>query len=168
MLLDVQQVLPLPEAADYQIQVREKARRERAQRRNTRDLTKYDVTIAGHTEERLPKRRTIYAVVRHLCSHGVSPDEIHAVMDWRGTGLWREVEGEVDADEFKRQASAAAAAGGPAFHPRRWFCDDDELIRHGGKTYALTKMWGRRFQEALQGLLDTFPTDAISVVPTSW
>lgn len=70
VLLDVQQVLPLPEAADYQVQVREKARRERAQRRGTRDLTKYDVTISGRTQERLPKRRTMYAVVRHLCSQG--------------------------------------------------------------------------------------------------
>lgn len=165
VLLDVQQVLPLPEAADYQIQVREKARRERAQRRDTRDLTKYDVTLAGRIQERLPKRRAIYAVVRHLCSHGVSPDEINAVIDWRGR-LWREVEGEVDADEFRRKASAAAAAGGPAFQPRRWFCDDDELVRHGGKTYALTKKWGHRFEEALQGLLDTFPTDDIRVVPS--
>lgn len=167
VLLDVQQVIPLPEAADYQIQVREKARRERAQRRDTRDLTKYDVTINGRTEPRLPKRRTIHAVVRHLCSEGSSPEEIHAVIPWRGTGLWRVVEGEVDSAEFVRQASAAAAAGGPAFESARWFCNDDELIRHGGKTYALTKMWGERFEEALQALFDAFPTDEVIVEPNT-
>lgn len=167
LLLDVQQVIPLPEAADYQVQVREKARRERAQRRDGRDLTKYDVTVDGRTEQRLPKRRAIYLLVRHLCGRGVSPEEIHKVIPWRVTGLWRVVDGEVDAETFVREASTAASAGGPAFDPRRWFCDDDELLRHGGRTYALTKGWGHRFEQALHDLLTAFPSDDIEIVPSS-
>jgi hypothetical protein len=96
----VQQVIPLPEAAEYQVKVREKVRREREDRRSGRDLTKYDVTIAGVTYEQLPKRRTMYQVVRHLCDQGISPEQIHEVLQWRGTGLWRVVEGDVGSEEF--------------------------------------------------------------------
>ena len=43
-LIDVQQVVPLPEAADYQVQVRDKKRQERKGRRGTiADFTRYDV-----------------------------------------------------------------------------------------------------------------------------
>ncbi len=47
LLLDVQQIIPLPEAAEYQIQLRDKLRQERTARRDGRDLTKYDVIIDG-------------------------------------------------------------------------------------------------------------------------
>lgn len=163
LLLDVQQVIPLPEAAEYQVKVREKVRREREDRRSGRDLTKYDVTVAGVTQERLPKRRTMYQVVRHLCDQGVTPEEIHDVLHWRGSGLWRVVEGEVDSEEFTTRAIEAAEAGGPAFAPRRWFLADDELIISNGATYALTKMWGHRTEEGVRALLATFGDSGISV-----
>lgn len=163
ILLDVQQVIPLPEAAEYQVKVREKVRREREDRRGGRDLTKYDVTASGVTYERLPKRRTMYQVVRHLCDHGVSPEQVHEVIHWRGTGLWRVVESQVGSEEFTARVTDAAEAGGPAFEPRRWFVEDDELIVSDGSTYALTKMWGHRTQEAIRALLDAFGDSGITV-----
>lgn len=163
MLLDVQQVIPLPEAAEYQVKVREKVRREREDRRGGRDLTKYDVTVDGLIHERLPKRRTMYQLVRHLCDHGISPEQIHEVLHWRGTGLWRVVADEVGSSEFIARATEAAEAGGPAFEPRRWFLADDELIVSGGSTYALTKMWGHRTKEAISALLGAFGDTGIAV-----
>jgi hypothetical protein len=43
LLLDVQQVIPLPEAADYQVRLRGKVQRERVARQiaNGRDYTKF-------------------------------------------------------------------------------------------------------------------------------
>jgi hypothetical protein len=43
---------------------------------------------------------------------------------------------------------------------------DDELIQHGGRTYALTKMWGARFDEAIRDLRDAFPRDDVSITPS--
>ena len=74
--MDVQQVLPLPEASDYTVKVREKAREERRKQRTGRDLTKFDVTIEGSTETRLPKRRAIFLIVKHACDQGISPEEV--------------------------------------------------------------------------------------------
>jgi hypothetical protein len=164
ILVDVQQVIPLPEAAEYQVKVREKVRREREDRKDGRDFTKYDVTIEGETLSRLPKRRTMFHLVRHLTSNGVSVAQISKLLDWRGSGLWRSVDGVVGPAEFSELATEAAAAGGPAFEPRRWFVGEHELIVDGGRTYALTKMWGHGTEQAIRDLLATFPLEGLSVV----
>ena len=160
VLLDVQQVIPLPEAADYQVQVREKARREREQRRQGRDLTKFDVTIGGQLEARLPKNRAVYRIVRHLCDSGVPPEEIGDVV---GRDKWRVVGGELDSAAFHAEASAAARNGGPRFDPWRWFHADDELIHNDGRTWALIRQWGSKTEQQIGALLSAFPDRGISV-----
>ena len=47
-LLDIQTVIPIPEAEDYQVRIREKKQRERVSRQNTRNYEKYDITINGN------------------------------------------------------------------------------------------------------------------------
>jgi hypothetical protein len=160
ILVDVQQVLPLPEATEYQVRVREKVRRERQDRHGSRDFTKYDITVGGETYRRLPKRRAVHRVVHYLCEQGVSPEDITDTIGWRSHDtLWRSVEGEHDEARFVDAARGAAAAGRPAFKVKRWFCSDDELIFHGGRTYALTKGWGLRTDEAIGSLLAAYPAD---------
>ncbi|MFC1536856.1 hypothetical protein ACFL48_03450 [Pseudomonadota bacterium] len=162
VLLDIQTVIPLPEAEDYQVRIREKQQRERISRNTSKDLTKYEITIDGKTSSPLAKRRAIYAVVRHLCDQGVTPEEIHKVLNWRANGLWRIVDGEVNSDEFKENALIAASEGGPAFDPGRWYYNDDELIHSHGKAYAFTKMWGERTEEGMRDLLEKFPGHDVS------
>jgi hypothetical protein len=166
VLIDVQQVIPLPEARDYQVKVREKVRREQQQRRQGRDLTKFDVIIEGHLEPRLPKNRAMHRVIAHLVSRGVTPDQIRAVVG-RDKTLWRVADGELDSEAFRTTAAAAAANGGPRFDPWRWFHADDELIHHGGRTWSLSKGWGRRTEEQLDSLLAAFSGHGISVEPTA-
>jgi hypothetical protein len=45
LLVDVQQIVPLPEAPQYQFQVREKAQREREARVSNADFTRFDVKV---------------------------------------------------------------------------------------------------------------------------
>lgn len=158
ILLDIQTVIPLPEAEDYQVKIREKQQKERISRSSSKDLTKYEITICNETSNPLAKRRAIFAVVRHLCGQGVLPEDIQKVLHWRGaSGLWRIVEGEVSSDVFKENATHAATTSGPAFEPRRWYCAKDDLIYSHGKTYAFTKMWGIRTEEGMNDLLEKFP-----------
>jgi hypothetical protein len=165
VLLDVQTVIPLPEAEDYQVKVREKQQKERISRNTSKDLTKYEVTVEGHSTGPLAKRRAIFAVVRHLGNNGVSPDQIHEVLHWRANGLWRVVEGNVNSDEFLVKAQKAASEGGPAFDPGRWYYADNELFHSDGKTYAFTKMWGTRTEEGMRDLLEKYPDYDISFSP---
>lgn len=105
-LLDVQQVIPLPEAEEYQVRIRDKARKERAHRKQSRDTTKYDVIAGNETFSRLPKRRAMYQVVRHLCDSGVNPEEIRSTITWRTKNFMCDLEGDLESDEFKRQLTA--------------------------------------------------------------
>lgn len=162
VLVDIQTVIPLPEAEDYQVQIREKQQKERISRTSSKDLTKYIVSINGNSSAPLAKRRAIFSIVSHLCSKGVNPEKIHEVLSWRANGLWRIVDGEVNSDEFRAKALEAANSGGLAFEPRRWYYSDSELIHANGKTYALTKMWGKRTEEGMRELLDNFSDGSIT------
>lgn len=163
VLVDVQQVLPLPEAADYQVKLREKARQERRQRRDGRDLTKFDVTIDGRTEHRLSKRLAIFRVVKHLCDNGVTPEEVSRAIPSREKSLWRTVPAVRGRREFFEAATEAARNGGPSFEARRWYIEDDELIHSNGTTYAFAKGWGQQTEEAIESLRRSFPEARISI-----
>jgi hypothetical protein len=155
-LMDVQQIIPLPEAAEYQILVREKARKERRERKTTREFTKFDVTVNGVTTCGLKKRRTALSLIRGLCEQGVNPEVIEERVPWR-SNLWRSADGRHDSESFCRAVAADADAGGPAFRERRWFIADEELIYSGGRTWALSKAWSRRTAEALELMVKAFP-----------
>jgi len=161
LLIDVQQVIPLPEAEAYQIRIREKKVVERAARTQDRDLTRYNVTAGAETYSNLPKRRAIYKVIRHLCDDGVAPEAIRDVLHWKGNAL-RSVDGELDAESFQKSFAAELIAQGNLPDIHRWFIAEDELIRANGKTFAVTKMWGTKTAESIDSLLERFPGHDIS------
>jgi hypothetical protein len=162
VLLDVQRIIPLPEAEDYQVRLKAKQQRERAARQFNPDFTKYDVIIGGATHEHLPKRTAIFTVVRHLVSRGHSPEAIAAVVAWRKNSMFRCANGTLNPGDFVAAQKKEASAGGRAFEERRFFCDDDELLHHDGRTYAFTNQWGNRTIEALDELITAFPNEGIS------
>jgi hypothetical protein len=162
LLINAEQVIPLPEADEYQVKVREKNRVEQVSRRSARDFTKHDVIIDGVVTERLNKRNSIFLVTKTLADRGVSVDQIDEVVSWR-PNMWRQVEGEVDSETFCEIALKAAKADGPAFDSRRWFVADDQLIRQNGRTYALSNQWGGKTGEAMRRLIAAFPDKGVEV-----
>ena len=173
-LIDVQQVVPLPEAADYQVQVREKKRQERKVRRGTTDFTRYDVVVDGHTSTDFTrydvvvdghtstaqwKRNAILLVVKGIVSHGVSPEEITQVLQpIKGRQLFKVVLEETeDPERFRNLATKASAAKGRGYDDRRWHTGQGELLVHEGQTYALTNQWGKSWLDAMKLLKKRFP-----------
>lgn len=66
VLLDIQQVIPLPEATDYQVRLRKKdAARDRA-RRVGRDLTRYHIIVDGNELPDENKRNAFVDEIREL------------------------------------------------------------------------------------------------------
>ncbi len=167
LMLDVQQLIPLPEAEEYRVQIKVKQQRERQARKFNPDFTKYDVTVNGNTKERLPKRGAIFAVVRHLCELGHSPEEIGAAVPWKRNSMFRAVDGKVDVKEFLRNAEADAKSEGRSFEARRFYCAADELILANGKTYAFSNQWGSRTTEAIDLILAAFPDAEIEYSASS-
>ena len=163
VLLDVHQVIPLPEAEAYQIRVREKSRKEQESRRSARDFTKYFVTLNGERIGPLPKRETVFRVVKHLCDHGVSPEDIKRRVEFKKKGSFRQSPGEfASEDDFIAAVTEIIAREGRKFDPNCWYTGDTERIEHNGVTYAITKQWGARSIEWLEQVLDAFPDHAVS------
>ena len=156
LLLDVQQIIPLPEAAEYQIQLRDKIRQERTARRDGRDLTKYDVILEDKRYERLPKRRAVFQIVKYLCDSGVNPDDIVNLFSWK-SNVFRHFAGKIDSDTYIVEFTKENEAQGKKSKATRYFCNDDQLIYANDKTYALTKMWGRNTVKALELLTKKWP-----------
>jgi hypothetical protein len=162
ILVDVQQVIPLPEATEYQVQVNVKTRQERVARVSGRAWVRYDVTIDGHTETIMGKRNAIFHIVRYLCEKGAKPERIAELIYWRTNRLFTTLEGTLTREDFISAASKQDEAQGKRFEYRRWFCDDVELIYKDNKTYAFSNQWGGQWDVAMKILMDAFPEEKIS------
>jgi len=156
LVLDIEQVIPLREAGEYQVQVREKARRERAASSGTADWTQYDLTIGGQSYTQLPKRRLIYRVARHLVEEAHQSPEAIAETIGR-TSAWVSLPGNHDSESFLAGLESQAASGGPRVDGTRFFKNDDELLHVNGRTYAFTKMWGTNTLAAMEALRNAHP-----------
>jgi hypothetical protein len=163
ILVDVQQVIPLPEAEDYRVRFKEKQQRERAARKMNLDLTKYDVTVGGQTQSRLSKRATIYAIVKFLCDSGIAPEEIAAKVPGQENRMFRSTDGVLDSAAFAQRMRQAEEGRGKRFESHRFFCADGQLIHTNGRTYACTNQWGggANFLTVLNDLKRAFPDHQI-------
>ncbi|WP_171206759.1 hypothetical protein [Ruegeria sp. HKCCA0235A] len=168
VLVDAQQIIPLPEAAQYQVRIATKKRKEREARSYDRDWTIFDVSLGDKKLKNLRKRHAIYQVVRYLLENEVTPDSIAEKCN-RPVGIvFASVEGEVDADDFQILARASCEKEGRNFDPRRYFCGNDELLRIGGRTYAFTNQWGGpAFDAAMVNLRNSFPQNEIAFEPSA-
>jgi hypothetical protein len=155
-LVDIEQVIPLPEASQYQVSVSAKNRQERILRVQNRDMTKYDATVLGKLEKHLAKRSAIFFVVRNLCAYGISPEKINDLIYWKGD-LFLRADGIQNSNDFVRIVTEEKEAKGKKLDYPRWYCDDGELLHFEGKTYAFHKMWGSRWDKAMNLLKDNFP-----------
>jgi hypothetical protein len=168
VLVDVQQVIPLPEAEEYQVRVRERNEQRKVAQHlgGEHDRTKFDITSGTSIQTGLNKRRAVLEVVRGLAAADIAPQEMIRAAPTRGERLFASVDGEHDADSFVGAARSERTAQGRAFDPRRWFCDDDELIRFAGRTYAVSNQWGLGTEQTLRELVDAFPKAGLALKPS--
>ena len=78
VLLDLQQIIPLPEAKDFQIQQRQKGAATAAAR-SGRDYTRYDVAVSGQERKGLSKQAAVKFAIQELYHAGVDLNQIKAV-----------------------------------------------------------------------------------------
>lgn len=158
IFVDLQQVLPLPEAEEYRVRIRDKQQRERvAKKKFNPDFTKYDVAVDGETNEHLTKRAAIFTVVKFLCKSGITPDLVASKVPRRQKRMFRFAEGNLTASEFLAAMKAVEQSGGRRFEEHRFYCADEELIHSDGRTFAFTNQWGDGCIDAINSLIDAFP-----------
>ena len=164
IFLDVQQIIPLPEASEYIIKIREKAdEKKTTRRRQKRDLTRFVVTIAGKASKPLPKRRTIYALVFHLVEHGISPEAIQHALGQRQRFFKIPAIIKNEEEFLEAVPSHLALNQFQQFTPNRWFTADQELLQHEGATYSFHNQWGTKTEEAIKRILAAFPDREIQI-----
>ncbi|KVX48441.1 hypothetical protein [Burkholderia cepacia] len=141
ILLDIQQVIPLPQTAQYTVALREKSIEQDSVRTTTRDTTRYDMTIGDTLYPNLPKRRLMLALVREAIRQGHSPDEIREAITWRKRDLFLSAPGQAD------EATFQALFPGKKL---RYFFGPDEMFSLNGMTYVLSRAWADRTLEAAE------------------
>lgn len=159
VLLDIEQVLPLPEAADYQVQLRRKdVARERA-RTSGHDYTRYHIVVEDGELPDENKRNAIRVMVEQLAAREVPLADIcKALPDAPGRRM-RVLEGRYLGGDAVREALLAAD---PKVNPRRWFCDHALVDEGSGRTYVLSNQWGTNTEPTLVALATGFPQAKIT------
>lgn len=153
LLLDVQTIIPVPEAADYQIRILEKKRRERAARQGTRDNSRFDVTIGDEWYRGQTKRGMMHKMIAGALRNGPDPQQVITVLPNKKVVVF---EGDLDQKRVIEQIMEADKGGVMPLW-KRFFCDDDELVHVGGKTYVVSNQWGIDTLDAATSLVRMFP-----------
>jgi hypothetical protein len=168
ILVDVQQIIPLPEVQEYQVQIRDKVRKEREARTSGADRTRFDIRIEDEEHPAMSKRNAILFICKRLCEKGVNSTEILSLFSWRSNRVWYWVDGVSETAEFKTRAAAKATTTGATFDALRWFCNDEELCRAEEKTYAFSNQWGGEdWHRAMNALKERYPRFNIDFVPAA-
>jgi hypothetical protein len=156
VLLDIQQIVPLPEAEDYQVRVRRKDQERERSRTDGRGFTRYHIVIDGKQLADENKRKAVRTMVARLIERGCPAEKIAAVL---GERKFRGVDGELT--EPKEMIGPVEAAY-PRFRfdPGRWYVD--EPFHQHGQTWLLTKMWGRETEQMLDDLTAAFPDSGVT------
>ena len=137
-LLDVQQVIPLLDTADYQIEVR---RKKQSERQSKKDFSKFSLSVDGNEINGLNKRNLMFMMVRAIIQDGVKPEQIQDDLIDIKKNLFVSFEGSLSKSEFKREVMKSDKRGAvPKF--KRYFCDKEQLFYCDNRTFALTNQWG--------------------------
>jgi hypothetical protein len=158
-LLDIQQVLPLPEATEYQIRLRRKAAEERNTQVSGADWTRYDLKIGETRYTKLYKRQLFLKVARALVDQGTSVLQLQEQLPARKFVC---VSGKVAGNEFRAAVSEMKTQSGATYDPRRYYFDDPDLFFSDGKTWALSNQWSINDIPNLDQLISTYPEAKIS------
>lgn len=159
IILDVQQVIPLPEADSYTIQLKQKAEENRKAKQFDFDFSKYSVTLDDRHHEHLTKRRLVFEIVKAAISRGLSPEQIASIIS---PTKWISVPGELTAEQFQEEASKLQAKLGGKYNLRRYFCDDDDLFVIGGRTYALSNQWSVNTISVVDEIIALLPPGTVT------
>ncbi len=156
VLLDIQQIVPLPEAEDYQVRVRRKDQERERSRTDGRDFTRYHVVVDDRALPDENKRKAVRTMVASLIERDCPAERMAEIL---GPRKFRGIDGEItDPDEIVAPVEAAYPRF--RFDPGRWYVD--EPFHQDGRTWLLTKMWGRETEQMLEELSAAFPGSGVT------
>lgn len=150
MLLDVQQIIPLPEASELTVQIRRKQTQARAASVDGRDWTQYDISTPEGRSGPLRKRWAVLALATGLHRAGISAEALAEAIP---RSRFLPVDGILTGAEL----ASAFMASYPGSTKRlgRWFLDAP--LHDGERTWVISKMWGTNTEPVLDRLVALAP-----------
>lgn len=129
LLIDIQQVIPLPEAAEYQIRVREQAVEHKAAAQNKKDNTKYE--FLGNT---YGKGRLVHAVVNQYFRENPNStiEDLRAKFPDSLQSHYGVVTSRSEAERILKETG----------YKRHYLNENDLLKLNDGNEIAICKEWG--------------------------
>ena len=161
-LLDVQTVIPLPEAEDYQIRIREKQQKERGASRKNYASTRHKLTINGVEIFNLHRRDVIFNIIKTIIDSGVSPETIKDIISWRTNNLFYRFDEKLNEKQVLDRLSDERKKN-TTHKNRRYFSKENEIFHVDGKTYLLSSNWGGKTFDAVELLKSHFKNIKIEV-----
>jgi hypothetical protein len=158
-LVDIQQLLPLPESVDYQIQLRKKAAEERKSQDGRSDWTRYDLRIGQDVSPNLYKRQLFLRVVLALVREDVPVFELQKIIPAR---KFLGIAGKLDGEAFRKAALEMKTPSGSRYDFRRFYVEDEDLFSSDDKTWALSNQWSIDFLPQLDQLIAKYPQAKLS------
>lgn len=157
LLIDVQQVIPLPEAEALTVKLR---RREHAKTTTVlgHDRTKFEVTTPNGTSDALPKRRAMLHLVTALHEHGVSADAIDDVLP---NSKFLSIEGAHTDPDTIIDHFVAKHPNATETNMNRWFVEAPIIDEN--RTWLLANGWGLSTETLLDELIDLAPGQGFAV-----
>ena len=128
-MVDIQQIVPLPETEQYQIRIKQKAEEQREARKSSRDYTKY-----FYKNNEYNKRKLVFAVITDWCltNKPGSFSDLEAAFpnNLRKSGMY------LPYDEAVEQYEKHQIA--------RHFLGENEVLQFAdGAKYAISNQWGK-------------------------
>jgi hypothetical protein len=159
VLLDVQQVIPLPEAADYQVQLRRKDAVAAKARADGKDYTRYHIVVDGEILPDENKRHAVRVMVEQLAQRGAALPEIRNVLP---PPVVKVLPGQLHDGPT---VEAALSAAYPNIDLKRWFVDHPFVDVDADQTYVLFNNWGVNTETTLAALTERFPETNVTFIP---
>jgi hypothetical protein len=152
IVLDVQQVIPLPEASAFMMRVRHREAVAQTAAADGRDLTKFVISSPAGETPPLAKRHAAHAMVAAVLEAGTPPEVLSTVLAGR---RWRSVPGTLTGSEL----AGALEQDQPDIDLARYFMDKPFHV--GGRTWVLRNGWGLNTVDFLARLRDLAPEAGI-------
>lgn len=158
LLLDVQQIIPLPEASELTVQIRRKQTQARAANTDGRDWTQYEVITPQGRSGPLRKRWAVLTMATALHNAGVTAHQLTTAIP---RSRFLPVEGVLTGDDLAQ--AFLAAYPGSVKRLGRWFLDAP--LHDHGRTWVVSKMWGTNTEPVLDRLVALAPTSDFGYDP---
>jgi hypothetical protein len=155
-LVEVDQLIPLREAEDYIVRVKEKLEENRHVTKSTADFTHYNLTVNGTTYPNLWKRNLIRQAIVIAVKAGITLSQLETILPHRRLIA---VNGTLAGEAFIAAAEAKNISDGYVFNRGKYFLEDDQLLHLEGKTCALSNQWGIASLPLIDEIISILPPD---------